>query len=648
MDAKHQQLFVHCAQLLDTFQEKSTDLEDHLKEYIRSSRIQDVDDETFITEVFSGCVQHRPVMKLVVDGFYVRDGKNILLSHQNSFIVLAYLALYRLDELGVAHFRKFVDAMELNATYKFLSFLFDEKNLLTWMKDGWSTLYEWSYVETNLLSPLLRWLPELKDLVLLMKKRINNQFKPKKIAVKATDAKPFNLTQPRARSIPLPEKIPQLQRVKPIPATVYNQPTEQRILEKQKEENRRQAEERLMEASRIQFACANPEKSEKTKQIIQNIVFEENSKVEPTVIKAKPLPDFKKSPAPVKMTAATILREGLLYQKKEKEVMERLQKLEAGAFDASNFHKWQSEMKQKDLEAQLLAIEERRLMGKISHEEAFLARTNVLAANQQLVQNMKKETAAMMKEYLENKFRQEKEMRELVESTMAGHKNAQNAKQKLQELKHKIVQEVQEESRELMKQALEEAELEMRCKIELIQQIRAIESTPVNRFKPLDLTATSGAGLLGEMSIAELRERLSLMKAQRKEDEEIKRDNILYDKQAKAESLCETLDKIAKHRSEQTKMAALKADNSKNVKLISVPLKSATLTELERKLDEKREQRKLEKQRYHRSAESVSDKTNLTSLSAKKSLSNRRWQELENSKERAARFFAQTAIESLS
>lgn len=69
----------------------------------------------------------------------------------------------------------------------------------------------------------------------------------------------------------------------------------------------------------------------------------------------------------------------------------RLQKLEAGAFDASNFHKWQSEMKQKDLEAQLLAIEERRLMGKISHEEAFLARTNVLAANQQLVQNMKKE-----------------------------------------------------------------------------------------------------------------------------------------------------------------------------------------------------------------------------------------------------------------
>ncbi|KAH9499398.1 Cilia- and flagella-associated protein 99 [Bulinus truncatus] len=196
-----------------------------------------------------------------------------------------------------------------------------------------------------------------------------------------------------------------------------------------------------------------------------------------------------------------------------------------------------------------------------------------------------------------------------------------------------------------MKQALEEAELEMRCKIELIQQIRAIESTPVNRFKPLDLTATSGAGLLGEMSIAELRERLALMKAQNKEEEEIKRDNILFVKQAKAESLCETLDMISKHRSEQTKLAALKSEESKKVKVISVPLKCSALTELEKKLEAKRTQRIQEQQRFNLiSAQKTSNRKNMTSFSEKKSLENGRWQELEESRERAARFFAQTAV----
>ena len=45
---------------------------------------------------------------------------------------------------------------------------------------------------------------------------------------------------------------------------------------------------------------------------------------------------------------------------------------------------------------------------------------------------------------------------------MEGHENAKGAKVKLQEYKACIVQEVNEESRELMRQALEEAEAEMR------------------------------------------------------------------------------------------------------------------------------------------------------------------------------------------
>ena len=44
----------------------------------------------------------------------------------------------------------------------------------------------------------------------------------------------------------------------------------------------------------------------------------------------------------------------------------------------------------------------------------------------------------------------------------------------------------------------------MRRKVELILQIRAMESVPLIRTKFVDLTETAGQGLLSEMSVAEV------------------------------------------------------------------------------------------------------------------------------------------------
>lgn len=44
----------------------------------------------------------------------------------------------------------------------------------------------------------------------------------------------------------------------------------------------------------------------------------------------------------------------------------------------------------------------------------------------------------------------------------------------------------------------------MRQKTELVSQIRAMESVPIIRANSMDLTETSGKGLLSEMSVAEV------------------------------------------------------------------------------------------------------------------------------------------------
>lgn len=62
-----------------------------------------------------------------------------------------------------------------------------------------------------------------------------------------------------------------------------------------------------------------------------------------------------------------------------------------GAGDFSEFLEWQKKMKAKDLEEQLTAEECRRLQGKLSHEEAILARQNLVQENKQKADRQKEE-----------------------------------------------------------------------------------------------------------------------------------------------------------------------------------------------------------------------------------------------------------------
>ncbi|KAF1406755.1 Cilia- and flagella-associated protein 99, partial [Spheniscus mendiculus] len=296
---------------------------------------------------------------------------------------------------------------------------------------------------------------------------------------------------------------------------------------------------------------------------------------------------------PIKLNAAAILREGALYQRKMEQELKRIENLLRGAGDPSEFLEWQKQMRGKDLEEQLAEIECRRLQGKLSHEEAVLAHQNVIQENKKKADLMREEKAELMHRYAEKRLQEQKEMRDLVEQVVEGHKNAKQAKIKLQKYKQRIVQEVCEENRELLRQALEEEEEKLRKRYELIQQIRAIESLPSVRHKFVDLTETGGHGLICEMSIVELRERLALLREAQKAAEEEKRDQIIHEKQAKEQLLLDKLDQISLFRAQLGRAAALKQEEKKGKSQSGErPMKDERILNLQKKIVEKTMERK--------------------------------------------------------
>ena len=90
---------------------------------------------------------------------------------------------------------------------------------------------------------------------------------------------------------------------------------------------------------------------------------------------------------------------------------------------------------------------------------------------------------------------------------------------------------------EALKKRQDQEAAELAKKTELIRQIRELEKIPIQRTKGFDPTEAGGHGLMEEMSIAELRERLEFGKREREQQVEFKRETNMTRKEQEAAKL---------------------------------------------------------------------------------------------------------------
>lgn len=144
--------------------------------------------------------------------------------------------------------------------------------------------------------------------------------------------------------------------------------------------------------------------------------------------------------------------------------------------------------------------------------------------------------------------------KEVVISVQSQKDNAAKEVEKVKEEKKRIRDEINKDITEAMQRKKEEEAIEQRKKEELIRQIRELEKIPIVRTKGYDPTETGGHGLLEELSLAELRERLEFNKRQREIEVNQKREENLKAKEDFAEKLMGESERVQKAREERKRL----------------------------------------------------------------------------------------------
>ncbi|TNN08173.1 Cilia- and flagella-associated protein isoform 3, partial [Schistosoma japonicum] len=527
--------------------------------------------------LFTEILKYRSVLKLCVTKLYNICSLTLLPSLKSQFVFLFYVSLFGMEIFGENGLKHFLLCNKVHYSKELLRFLCTY-NVISEIKSEWVRVYDETFVNEFLIKPLEKWRPIFSALQEYLESD-KNTFHPRKV----TEIQPFKLTVPKPRSVLIPEiVIPEMQKMRNPPPSTYNQPPEISLLETEKFKNRQKIENLKIQSNKLQPRCSgvtcsdakvmknqNQCNLEKISTVSLEDISKSRKKINfPISLESHRTNSYKRNnlsvlnkTAVVNTNAVTILREWKLYSDREKEQRQKLFQLESGAFTDVAFNAWKEEEEMKMKINQLKQVERNRLNVMISHEASLAAKFNLSSKRQIEANELKVEKRAKLMELLNEKKLEQERMNKIAKVIASSHENAKIAKKEVMKKKRKLASEILKESKQLLHEAEIKAQEENKIKRELIAKIQAEESSAImtkpHNVKQIDLCNTPGHGLLNEMSIIELRERLIQLKINKQCELNKKRDEIISDKEQKTKILSELLNRIGKHRSVKT-MAKVK------------------------------------------------------------------------------------------
>mmetsp|Transcript_12109 Transcript_12109/g.32770 ORF Transcript_12109/g.32770 Transcript_12109/m.32770 type:complete len:703 (+) Transcript_12109:53-2161(+) len=495
-----------------------------------------------------------------MSAFYNDMAASVLRSDYTLYLIITYLTFFRLEELGFNEYRKFIESQEPDKMTGFLSYSFDVARLANSTKWDWIKLYDLDFVEETMLGPIEQHTKAANTMRVELIAKASGLAAEKeasdgKVGLKEMPKKPPtvavspHLTRPAPRAVPEPIRIKQEVVVGKEPT--YLERTSLEAVQKTKaarlEEERERTTKKYAESNVQEF------KLHETRSNLQRVrrEVEEKRAKELDFDKDKRAPPVRmpREGATVKLNTAAILREDSLYKKKQEQEARQIQAYEAELRDSTEFHAWQTEMRSKDIHRARENVERTRVLAKLSAEEARRAIERQKEDNLALASQIKEESDAMMEQRALEVQMQAMMNRRLVEDINEVRDHApREAEAKLLEQRRARRDEVKEdiEAKILEKEA--ELEQEQKEREDKVRQLKALSEVPRKHVKVFDPTESIGLGLLDEMSLVEMKERLSINKVRAEEIELEKRGEISVAKHKKQTDLMKRVENIKRIR----------------------------------------------------------------------------------------------------
>jgi hypothetical protein len=638
-ELNHSQLLVKAIQLVESYDPKKTTVDAHFDECpVSQDKNLDAAARKFLQQVFYGCIRYQKFLKLFVTSFLYKD-TGVQRSDQTLYMVLGYLLFFRLEELGAEEFRKFMfcgigSPPALNAI---LQYSFSEEDLNKWVKMEWCKIYDIKYIEDEVIGKMQVFKQDPEIIRILADMELKATGVIAKAAAEASGAhldamgkkakaltkcEPFNLTKPKPRLIPLPDDIPREIKALPVPKMI-NSTSFTAIADERKatlDQQREHVNSKYSSDLEFNFETAKrtgPDEREEIRREVEETRFQECT-FQPVI--SKPYHPVQQI-AEVKQNLAGVLREDALVSQKQMKEYKILKNYEEELHDASGFHEWQNEMRYKDHCEEEMRIHKRKVQCQMQKEIAVEARDAYLRSNHIKATYQKSEAklALAIQEAEQHEKLQDKQ--QLVNDVIGDRHRPRDAEHAVMEENKKRAENLRKVKEKELEVKKREDEKEMERRKDIIRQIRALERVNATKsVKAFDPMEDPRGGYMEEMSLAELREKLQLMKSQHEKEVLDRREANLEQKSRKQQEFAEKAENLARTRS-QAKMEAqerherLRAKQAEEEKAKAKFHEECILEVAEQRAKKKREKR-MEERRLMKELKEISVKQQFLAANA--------------------------------
>lgn len=631
---KRRELLAACEQIIKSFDPAKTTVDAHAEEQLLNLPNASPSERLFLQQVFYGSFRYRELLRPALTRFLEASaGKGASRRDYTAYLVLSYLAIFRLGEIGGSRFGALVTcgAIAASSAHALLAFLFDESELSGELRESWIKVLDPAFVDTEIIAKMRKCRAETIEALLAQlhatafgsgtsgassaspDATADTGVTKKKITVPVAP----NITQPKPRRAAEPIAIPQSVKAAPVPSNLNAVPLLE--LEKQKRERReriqRETATKYADAAKDQFKLESGARS--NLEQVRREVEAARAKELQFDFKAKPAPALNTSPSAgetIKLNAAAILREDALLKKKKEKEAQVLRAYEAELRDPMEFYRWQAQAQAQDERENRELIEKRRLEMAQAQHDAIEAAARAKLENRELALQMKSEAH----ERLAEKEKQDAELLDAQRENASEMKQIRDAAPR--EAEDRVKEENKRQREELLvfmaaereRRAAQDA-VEQAQREDLIRQIRALERVHREHVAVFDPASTMQLGLLEEMSLSELRERLDVRKAEQLAWEASRREDINADKTEKREMLEDKARGLAKARQTAASVSAVQRERRKAAERAKLEEMEAKRREGNLKLAEK-----LQQQRAAREAQTAALKAEAEEIAKKR------------------------------